>query len=175
MKRFLLLLLLMVAAITVVSPCHAAEIDPILLNEPNPYVFGCRNDVFIELTQQPYLSKVASGRTAADYFIYFRAKILFLVEGSWNGIDKSSFEIKHTTADGHHTYYPLDYAVTMIANLKDGWHTFAEPYDFTDLRNTNLIFDVVPYSYEGWSFVFRPTERGSATPYCEIEIPLKVR
>ena len=63
----------------------------------------------------------------------------------------------------------------MIANLKDGWYTFAEPYDFTDLRNTNLIFDVIPYNYEGWTFVFRPTERGAASPYCEIEIPLKVR
>lgn len=174
MKRKIMFLMLILSAVTVLS-CQAAEIDPILLNEPNPYVFGCRNDIFIELTQQPHLSKVASGRTAPDYFIYFRAKILFLADGSWNGIDKKSFAIKHTTHDGHHTYYPLDYATTMIANLKDGWYTFAEPYDFTDLRNTNLIFDVIPYSYEGWTFVFRPTERGAASPYCEIEIPLKVR
>ncbi len=172
-KQLLFLLLALIAATSL--PCTAADVDPILLNEPNPYVFGCRNDIFIELTQQPALSKVASGRTAPDYFIVFKAEILFLVEKSWNGIDKSSFSVKHTTNDGHHTYYPLDYATTMIANLKNGWHTFAEPYDFTDLRNTNLIFDVVPYSFEGWSFVFRPTERGSSTPYCEIEIPLKVR
>lgn len=173
MKRVLCLMI--VVFLMVIIPCTGADVDPILLNEPNPNVFGCRNDIFIELTRQPMLSKVASGRMASGYYIVLRAEILFLVENEWIGIDKSSFMMKHTNEDGTQRLFPLDYAGSMIANLKDSLKTFADHYKFADLKHTNLFFDVEPYTQTGWSLVFRPTERGGKTPYCEVEIPIKVK
>lgn len=175
MKKQILFLILTAVLILTALPCGAADVDPILLADPNPNVFGCRNDIFIEMTRQPTLSKVASGRTAAGYFIVLRAEILFLAQEDWIGFDKSSFVMKHTDADGKVSYYPLDYAGSMIANLKDSLKTFADPFEFADLKHTNLFFDVPLYTYEGWTFVFRPTQRGEKSPYCEVEIPLKVR
>ena len=173
-KPFILLLLLAVTFLSML-PCGAADVDPILVYAPNEKVIGCKNDIFLELTQNPTLSKVASGRTAKNYFIYFTAEILFLPETSWNGIDKNSFILTRTDAEGNVETYTLNYAVTMMANLKNGWHIFGDTYHFTDLRKTYLIFDVVPYAYDGWTFIFQPTERGAEKPYCKVEIPLKVQ
>ena len=175
MKKQILLLVLTAVLLLIVFPCAGADVDPILLAEPSPYVFGCRNDIFIEFTRQPALSRVASGRTARGYFIVLRAEILFLAEEDWTGLDKSSFVVKHTDPDGRQSFYPLDYAGSMIANLKDSLRTFADPFEFADLKHTNLFFDVEPYTLEGWSLIFRPTQRGAEKPYCEVEIPLKVR
>lgn len=173
MKKYFLSLLLSVVILLSAISCAAEKVDPILLDEPNEAVFGCKNDIFIELTKPVSISKVASGRTATDYYIIMEAEILFLIDGRWNGIDRSSFTLKHTDNEGAITVYPLNYAISMMANQKVTWHVFSEPYEFTDLHHTNLIFNV-PYLLEGWSLLFRPTERGSNTPYCEIEIPLKV-
>lgn len=175
MKKQIILLMLLAVTLFSMLPCEAADVDPILVYAPNEKVIGCKNDIFLELTQNPTLSKVASGRTAKNYFIYFTAEILFLLENSWAGIDKDSFILTHTDAEGNVETYTLNYAVTMIANLKNGWHIFGDTYHFTDLRRTYLIFDVVPYTYDGWTFVFRPTERGAEKYYCKVEIPLTVR
>ena len=165
-------ILLVLAAVLPVSSQSA--IDPILINKPHEKVFGCKNDIFLEITQKEIISKVASGRTAPDYFILFSVEVLYLREESWNGIDRSSFVLRHTDKDGKQTEYPLNYAISMISNLKVTWPLFSESLDFTDLRHTNLVFNV-PYVLDGWSLIFRPTERGAGTPFCEIIVPLNVR
>ena len=65
--------------------------------------------------------------------------------------------------------------MTMLTNLRNGWNTLSEPIEFTYLNTTNLVFDVVPTAKDGWTFIFRPMERGGKKPYCEIEIPLTIR
>ena len=172
MKKYALMLMLLVIILSAAVSCASAEIDPILLDEPNEKVFSCKNDIFFELLDPPSISKVASGRNASDYFMVLRAEILFLVDGHWEGIDRNSFLLKWTDPDGKETLFPLNYAISMMSNQKVAWYTFSEPYDFTDLRKTNLVFDVTPYTFDGWTLVFRPTERGSDTAYCEINIPL---
>ena len=61
-----------------------------------------------------------------------------------------------------------------FGNLKNGWNTLSDPLFFTSLSTINLVFDVVPTAKEGWTLLFRPTERGKDSPYCEVEIPLTV-
>ena len=173
MKKSVLFLLILFILLTAVFSCFADEyVDPILLTDPHPNVFSCKNDIFIEIPAKPTIGKTASNRYTNNFFVEFRVEILFLLEETWNGIDRKSFTLKHKTADDVETSYPLNYAITMMSNLKNSWFTFAEPYDFADLRYTNLIFEVVPYDTSGWSLVFRPTERGSESPYCEVTIPL---
>lgn len=173
MKKCVYFLLIIIFLLSAVFICSADEyVDPILLNEPHPDVYSCKNDIFIEIPTRPTIGKTASTRYTNNFFIEFKAEILFLLEESWNGIDRTSFLLKHKTTDGVETSYPLNYAITMMSNMKNSWFTFAEPYDFADLRYTNLIFEVVPYDLEGWTFVFRPTERGASIPYCEVSVPL---
>lgn len=157
-----------------VFPCFA-DVDPILLDEPNENVFGCKNDIFIELMEKPVIGKSTSGRNAVDNYLYFKTEILFLASDTWDGIDKNSFWVKHTSEDETEEYFPLDFAITTLTNLKNGWNTLSEPLDFTYLSTINLVFDVIPTDRNGWTFVFRPTERGSNSTYCEIEIPLTIR
>lgn len=175
MKKSYIILSFLLAILFSVFCNASAQVDPILLDEPNENVFGCKNDIFIELTKAPTISKVASGRATSDFYILMQAEILFLIDVTWNGLDKSSFSLKWIDRDGNVSFFPLDYAVSMISNLKVSWYAFSEPFDFTDLRLTNLVFEVTPYSFEGWSLIFRPTERGAENAYCEIEIPLKVQ
>ena len=175
MKKCLLVIFFLTVILSSSLLCSAANVDPILLNEPNENVFGCKNDVFIELVSQPTIGKVASGRSTQNYYIVIHAEILFLIENTWNGLDKTSFAVKHTDPDGNEELFPLNYAISMMANQKVSWFTFSEPYKFTDLRHTNLIFEVTSGSTEGWTLIFLPTERGANSPYCDIEIPLKVR
>ena len=175
MKKCLPVLFFIAVILLSVISCGAADIDPILLNQPNDNVFGCKNDVFIELTSQPTIGKVASGRSTKNNFIVLQAEILFLIENTWNGLDKNSFAVKHTDSDGNEEVFPLNYAISMMANQKVSWYTFSEPFKFTDLRHTNLVFEVTLNTTEGWALIFIPTERGSESSYCNIEIPLKVR
>ena len=158
----------------IVVPCFA-DVDPILLDEPNENVFGCRDDIFIELMEKPVIGKSTSGRVAVDNFLYFKTEILFLANDKWDGIDKNSFWVKYSSEDGTEEYFPLDFAITTLTNLKNGWNTLSEPIDFTYLSTINLVFDVIPTDRNGWTFFFRPTERGSDSSYCEIEIPLTIR
>ena len=176
MKKTIFILLFLCVLLSTAAVCSADEyVDPILLTDPHPDVFSCKNDIFIELPVRPTIGKSASMRYTNNYFIEFKAEILFLLEEPWNGLDRTSFSLKYTDANGVETSYPLDYAISMIANMKNSWFTFAKPYEFADLRYTSLIFEVEPYDTQGWTFVFRPTERGSKVPYCEVSVPLVFR
>ncbi len=175
MKKIILILFLTLSVFSFVPPCMAYNVvDPILIDEPNEKVFGCKNDIYIEILQKEIISKVASGRTATEYFILFPVEVLFLVNDTWEGIDRTSFSLKLTDKDGNETFYPLNYAFSMMSNLKVHWPLFSKPLKFTDLRLTNLVFNV-PYVLDGWTLVFRPTARGASAPYCEIDIPLNLR
>lgn len=175
MKKCFLIIILVLAVCSLVLPCMAYDVvDPILLNEPNEKVFGCKNDIYIEILQKEIISKVASGRTATEYFILFPVEVLFLVDDTWEGIDRTSFSLKLTDQDGNETFYPLNYAISMMSNQKVHWPLFSKPLKFTDLRLTNLVFNV-PYVLDGWTLVFRPTARGASAPYCEIDVPLNLR
>ena len=170
-KTFFILMCLFVLLSAVV--CSAEEyVDPILLTDPHPNVFSCKNDIFIELPARAVIGKSASARYTNNYFIEFKAEILFLLEEPWDGLDRTSFSLKYKNADGVETVYPLDYAISMMSNMKNSWFTFSESYEFADLRFTNLIFEVDSCDTNGWTFVFRPTERGSDAPYCEVSVPL---
>ncbi len=173
MKRILFLLLCTVFLLTAI-PC-LAEIDPILLDEPNERVFGCNNDIFIELLENPAISNSTSGRIAANNYLYFKTKILFLVNTKWNALDKQSFSLKFIDEDGDESFYQLDYAMTMLTNVKNGWNTLSDPLSFPSLSTINLVFDVIPTAKESWTLLFRPTNRGNETPYCEVEIPLTIK
>ncbi|MBR6090030.1 MAG: hypothetical protein IKP86_08865 [Anaerolineaceae bacterium] len=170
-----LMLLFLTALLFLPGISEAAEIDPILLDEPNEKVFECGNDIFIEFTALPTISKTANGRTTSEFFVILRAEILFLADKTWYGIDKDSFSLKFTDADGCESFFPLNYAISMMANQKSSWDPFWVPYDFADLRFTNLIFTVPANAAEGWTLMFSPKERGADSPYCEIEIPLKFK
>ncbi|GAP39686.1 hypothetical protein [Flexilinea flocculi] len=174
MKGKIILVILLVALLVSVIPC-LANVDPILLDEPNDNVFGCNNDIFIELMEKPTIGKSTSGRTAVENYLYFKTEILFLADRKWTGLDKKSFSIKNIDENGKEEFYPLDYAVTMLTNLKNGWNTLSDPLFFTSLSTINLVFDVVPTAKKGWTLLFLPTERGNDSPYCEVEIPLVVK
>ena len=96
-----------------VFPCFA-DVDPILLDEPNENVFGCKNDIFIELMEKPVIGKSTSGRNAVDNYLYFKTEILFLASDTWDGIDKNSFWVKHTSEDETEEYFPVDFAIRSL-------------------------------------------------------------
>lgn len=172
MKYAAFLSLLMVLLLTIPV---LADIDPILIDAPHENVFGCKNDIFIELMEKPSIGKSTSGRTAVDNYLYFKTEILFLANDKWDGIDKSSFAVRRVDEDGNTEDYPLDFAITTLTNLKNGWNLLSDGLYFTSLSTINLVFDVIPTAKDGWSLIFRPTERGARSPYCEIEIPLTIR
>ncbi len=174
MKKFSILLFFGIIFLITLLPC-SADIDPILLNKPNDAVFGCRNDIFFEFLDDAVISKTVCGRVTDAFYLYFKAEILFLVEESWDGIDKSSFRLRHISQDGTQETYPLDYAITMNTNLRYEWKTLSDRLYFTSLTPYYLVFKVPSMVTVGWTLLFSPTQRGGTTPYCEIEIPLKVR
>ncbi len=174
MKHIYLVLTVLILMIITAVPC-AAVIDPILLDEPNDAVFGCRNDIFIELLTEPAISPTVSGRRAVDNYLFFRFEMLFLAEKTWDGIDKGSFSVRHTGADGTEQEFPLDYAASMIMSLRQNLRVLSDRISYTSLLSYILVFDVTVTDREGWTFVFRPAERGNTENYCEIEVPLKFR
>ncbi len=168
---FLLTALLMFAAI----PC-SANIDPILLDEPNDAVFSCKNDIFIEFMNDPVFLKTLGERRAEGNYLVFRIEMLFLIEARWSGIDRFGFSVEHVDGNGTKEVYPLDYATSMITNLKYDTRTFSDPISFASLFNYYLVFDVPSTDRAGWTFVFEPKARGRETdPYCEIRVPLTIR
>ena len=173
MKNHIFLPLLLALLMTAVIPC-AAQVDPILINEPHPNVFDCNNDVFLELVEKPSMIRSTSGKVAKGTFILLNTEILFLIDTTWDGIDKNSFTLKRTAEDGSEAFYPLDYVTSMMLNLRHSQKTFSDPMKFTSLTAYYLIFDVDSYKKDGWTLMFRPTERGGDLPYCEVDIPLPV-
>lgn len=173
MKRTLLMIIVSVLILLTVLPCGA--IDPILLDEPNENVFGCENDIFIELMEKASIGKNTAGRNAVDNFLYVKTEVLFLADETWNGIDKNSFKLRHTAEDGTTEEFPLNFAITTLSNLRNGWASLAEGMYFTSLSTINLVFDVNITDKEGWTLLFSPSERGSGKVYCDMEIPLPVK
>lgn len=174
MKKIMLITIVSILVLLCILPC-SADTDPILLTEPNENVFGCKNDIFIELMEKATIGKNTAGRNAVDNFLYMKTEILFLADEQWEGIDKNSFRVRHTTEDGTTEEFPLDFAITTLSNLRNGWSTLADEMYFTSLSTINLVFDVIPTDKEGWTFLFSPSERGSNNVYCDMEIPLTVK
>ena len=154
-------------------PCMA-EIDPILVDEPHPSVFECSPNLFIEIPGEAFISYSLGDRAAENYFFFFKAEVLYLEEEIWNGIDKSSFLLKHTYADGSAAQYDLNYMMTARESLINEWPTMSAPLFFSWLLPLNLVFDVPAAEKDGWSLIFRPAERGGSA-VCEVEIPIQVR
>ena len=173
MKRTLLMIIVSVLILLTVLSCGAT--DPILLDEPNENVFGCENDIFIELMEKASIGKNTAGRNAVDNFLYVKTEVLFLADETWNGIDKNSFKLRHTAEDGTTEEFPLNFAITTLSNLRNGWASLAEGMYFTSLSTINLVFDVNITDKEGWTLLFSPSERGSGKVYCDMEIPLPVK
>ena len=174
MKYIYLMLTALIILMSAAAPCSAV-IDPILLDEPNDAVFGCLNDIFIEFLTEPVLTTTFSGRRAAGNYLFFRMEMLFLANDMWEGIDKNSFSVKHTDKNGWEEEYPLDYAATTLTNLKQDLKLLSDQITLPSLFSYVLVFDVPTADKDGWTFLFRPMERGSHESYCEIEVPLIIR
>ena len=175
MKRYLFLFLLM-AVLTAVLPCagQISKVDPILLTTPNPRVFECTEELVLELLVEPRIEYTLGGRDAKNYFLYLTVEFLYLQDFPWNGLDKNSFHLKHVDSAGQEQLIPLDYMMTAMMSMKNGWRTMADQLDFPSLLKFVLVFDVETMDREGWSLVFQPAQRGSE-PSCTTEIPLQYR
>lgn len=169
---FSLLIMILAAAL----PCGAqiSKVDPILLETPNPYVYECTSDLVLELLVEPVIDYSTGGREAKNYFLFLTVEFLYLQEFPWNGLDKSSFVLKHQDSQGEVKLIPLNYMMTEMMSMKNGWATMSETLDFPSLSKFLLVFDVDTADRNGWSLIFRPAKRGG-TPECEIEVPLVYR
>lgn len=154
--------------------CCYAEIDPILVDKPDPNVFECGENMFIEIPSSAYISYAADKSENADYYLFLHAKILYLEEKEWDGIDKSSFIVRHQGKDGTAESFPLNYMMTARESLVNEWPTMSYPVIFGWLLPLNLIFDVPTMEKDGWTLVFQPAERGG-NAVCEVEIPIRIR
>lgn len=151
----------------------ARDIDPILLDKPSPIVHECSENMYIEVPRNAWISYNLGDVHAENYFFIVKTEVLYLEEGIWDGIDESSFILKHTDADGEEELFTLNYMATARESLINEWATMSEPLFFGWLLPINLVFDVTVNNNKDWSLIFRPSERGGA-PVCEIEIPLRV-
>ena len=149
--------------------------DPIIYDEPNEKVFDCRNDIFIEVVEDPVISKNVSNRTAENNFLYLTVRVLYLADEEMAGLDKSSFILSRRTEDNTEVRYPLNFMVTMLTNRMRGFSKLTGRLYLPSYRTLSLVFDVDTNDKQNWELVFLPTERGSSTSYCEINVPLKVR
>ena len=64
MKKTAISILIFALILLLVLPC-LADVDPILLDVPNENVYGCKNDIFIELLEKPVIGKSAPGKDLA--------------------------------------------------------------------------------------------------------------
>lgn len=170
MRKLCLFLLMIISAMGRFDSSRA-QIDPILLDEPNDKVFQCGELLFIELPEPAQINYSVAGRSGNAYFIFFKTEVLFLEETGWNGLDKSSFVLVQTDEEGTETSYPLDLVVTSLASLQFGWKSLSAPLYHTSLTKYILAFDVPTADTKNWSLLFRPAERGGQA-YCEIQIPV---
>ena len=174
MKKLLFVFLLILVLCAAV-PCGAqiSKVDPILLTTPNPWVYECTDELVLELLVAPTIEFSTGGREAENYFFFFTVEFLYLQDWPWNGLDKSSFMLKHTGEDGSEELIPLNYMMTSMLGLKNHWKTMADPLKLGALIKLELVFDVDTRDENGWSLLFRPAERGGS-PACETEIPLMI-
>lgn len=171
-KTFIVLFILIIFA--GLRAAFAADIDPILLDKPSPYVLECSENLFFEVLTDPIIEYNTGGRKAKELFLFFNAEFLFLEDAPWSGLDKNSFELVHIRQDGEEERFQLNYMMTSMMALKNGWLTFSDTLFFGTLLPLNLVFDVNTLDKSGWRLIFRPAERGG-TPACEIEIPLQIK
>lgn len=171
MKIYLPVVLILI--FMAVLPCAAQvpAVDPILIDKPNRYVYECTEDLVLELMVQPVIEYAISGKRAKDYFLYLTVEFLYLQDIPWNGLHRNSFWIKHTDSQGQAQEYPLNYMMTAMMSMKNGWQTMADPLEFPSLVKFVLVFDVDSMDHNGWSLMFRPAQR-SGDPVCEVEVPL---
>lgn len=174
MKRTNLILLILILLLGAAFSAEAVDIDPILIDKPSVFVYECSENLFFEVLVDPIIEYNTGGRQAENEYFILTAEFLFLEEKSWSGLDKNSFELRHTLPDGTVEVYPLNYMITSMLALKNGWLTFSDTLDFGSLLKMTLVFDINTLSKTGWTLVFHPAERGGQA-FCEVEIPLKVR
>ncbi len=165
---------LTVTLLLFVLPCSSADVDPILIDKPSPYVYECGENLFLEVLVAPIMDYATGGRRAKENFFFLTVEVLFLENTPWNGMDKSSFVLKHTDPSGVSETYPLNYMMTMMMGMKSGWKTLADRLKFGTLFSLYLVFDIPLSDKQGWSLVFQPAQRGGR-PVCETEVPLRVR
>lgn len=172
MKKILFFFIL-IPLFMLVLPCFA-DVDPILIKKPNPWVYECTEELVIEMLVEPIIVDSTGNVIADDYFFVFTVEFLYLQDNPWNGIDKDSFLLKHETGDGRVEVIPLNYMMTSMLGIKNGWKTLADQYELGTIVKMNLVFDVKTNDKNGWTLIFRPAERGG-TASCELNIPLHVR
>lgn len=174
MKSVLKIFLLGILLICLfVIPC-AADIDPILRDEPNEAVFECKNDIFIEVSEPAVIGKQTAQRTAEENFLYLTVKILYLAEEEMKGLDKASFSLKHVGENGEQVY-PLNFAISMISNRMKNYTTMTKTLQLSSYWTLNLVFNVDAADKDNWTLIFTPTERGGSEAYCRIDVPLLVK
>ena len=175
-KHFLVFLSLLLSLMFALTLSAAAQqyIDPILLDKPDPNVYQCGEDLFLEKLGEATIGRVLGGNMAKEQFFFFRAELLYLREAPWNGIAKESFVLKQITSDGKEVLYPLNYMMTVKFGMQNTWKTISNQMTFATLMDLMLVFDV-PYNVkaQSLSMIFRPSER-DGEPVCEVEVPLKV-
>lgn len=174
MKKLLFMILLPLL-LCAALPCGAqiSKVDPILLTTPNPWVYECTEDLVLELLVQPTIDRTTGGRYAENYYLFMTVEFLYLKEFPWNGMDKSSFVLKHTDPAGEVVTYPLNYMMTSMLAMKNNWDTLSFQLAMPTLLKINLVFDIPEIDENGWSLLFRPAQRGGNAE-CEVEIPLKI-
>ncbi len=149
--------------------------DPILFDMPSDKVYDCRNDIFIEIIEDPMIGRNISNRTAEDNFLYLTVRFLYLAEPEMAGFDKTSFTVRHISEENIQTSYPLNFMVTMLTNRMKSNAKLTGRLRLPTYGTLTLVFDVDTTNKNNWELVFTPTERGSSVSYCEIDVPLKVR
>lgn len=168
------MLLVLIAVLAVGFPAAGVDVDPILIDKPNFLVQECNKELFFEVLVDPVIDYNTGGRQAEDQFFFLTAELLYLRDEPWNGLDKDSFVLKHTLSNGKEEFYPLNYMMTMMLSLKNGWKTFSDELAFPLLLKMTLVFDVKTLDKKGWTLIVAPAERGGEA-VCEIEVPLKVQ
>lgn len=176
MKRFLTTLVRLAVFLMIAGSVSAQQrTDPILLDEANDAVFSCKNDIFIEVSQQAAIGKQTANRTAEDQYLFLTVKILYLADEPMQGLDRTCFSVQHTAEDGSRTEYPLNFAVSMISNRIKGNINMAKTLKLPAFWTLDLVFNVDTLDKNNWTLVFTPMERGGNEAYCQIDVPLAVK
>lgn len=172
--RYIIKSILFFITVLFISPAVYSATDPIFLDEPSEKVFECGNNFFLEIIDQPTISKFVAARTAKDNYLFFTVEILYLSDQTWKGMDKTSFILRHQT-DDEEEEFPLDYATTMILNRTKKSSLLSGTLEMPSLWTIGLVFNVTGNDPNNWSLIVTPKERGAEETLCSVTIPLSVR